>query len=168
MNSGIIERGNEISWLLMDPMRRFASGIVSRIVHISCACALDCAMMPSLTSPASFPNSNNRSRASDADCAPPIPSSIKTIHSGLSSMTWRTSGMVSDKKSKPILDINSKADTASPTSSRVIASSDKAALGSRTVNRATPTSLGRGANFNEAPVMMPNVPSDPIIRWRRS
>ena len=149
-------------------MRRFASGMVSRIVHISCACCVDCAMTPSLTNPASCPNSNRRSNAFDADCAPPIPSSIKTIHSGLSSTTWRTSGMVSDRKSNPIFDINSKADTASPTSSRVIAKRDRAALGLGTVNRATPTSHGRGASFRDAPVMMPNVPSDPIIRWRRS
>ena len=136
--------------------------MVSRIVHIL---RLLCGVRddPIADQPSIMPQFKQAFKRIDADCAPPMPSSIKPSILVIFN-TWRTSGIVSDRKSNPIFDINSKADTASPT--HRVSSPKDSRVGLGTVNRATPTPAG-AAQVLAMTWMMPNVPSDPI-KWRRS
>ena len=168
MNAGIALNGTEISWLETEPTRRFASGIISRMVQKSFACWLVCAISPSGTNPASCAAAKSVSSAASGSRSPLRPTSINTHHSGAVAKGCRTSGNVWAKKSNPCRWINSNALTISPRCARANDSKSSAARGSVTTSIAVPVRAGFGNSLSAAAVITPNVPSAPISKCRRS
>ena len=114
MKPGIEPSGSDMSCDEIAPIFRFANGIASRTAQNSRRCASDRAISPSVTRFSASDASKRSSNRLAGSRPGGKPRSTSAIQSGGSAKGRRICGMVSVIKSRPMPEINSKADIPSP------------------------------------------------------
>jgi hypothetical protein len=168
MKPGIAATGTEMSCDEIAPIRRLASGMVSRRVQNSARCASDWATRPSVTNPCLERLGKERlqrARRVVARAHPEVDQAhpFRRIVEGMAHLR---PDLAQEIEAHPVHDLEGRQPRPHPRLRQPQKAQRR--VGSGTTISAAPVVAGFGKSRSVAAVITPSVPSAPIRRWRRS